>query len=102
MEFWGHPSGWPLLGFQGLNDRACLVHVAAVSFLHGPQVCILLLQTVLQLLDPPSCVAVRGRLQLLNVFPFPLKLQISLMQLLQMILQLPLQQGGLGERSSGE
>lgn len=20
MEFWGHHTGWPLLGFQGLND----------------------------------------------------------------------------------
>lgn len=20
LEFWGHPSGWLLLGFQGLND----------------------------------------------------------------------------------
>lgn len=35
--------------------RARLVHVAAVPLFHGPQVRILLLQAVLQLLDTPGC-----------------------------------------------
>lgn len=35
--------------------RACLVHIATVPLLHGPQVCILLLQAVLKLLDTPGC-----------------------------------------------
>lgn len=35
--------------------RACLVHIAAVPLLHGPQVCVLLLQAVLKLLDSSIC-----------------------------------------------
>lgn len=91
VKFWGCPSGWPLFGFQGLYDRARFVHVAAVPLFHGPQVRVLLLQAVLQLLDTPGCAAVSGGLQLLDILSLPLQLQICLMQLLQMLLQLPLQ-----------
>lgn len=44
--------------------RARPVHVAAVALFHGPQVRILLLQAVLQLLDTPGCWGNKGTPQL--------------------------------------
>lgn len=40
---------------QQCPHRACLVHIAAIPLFHGPQVCILLLKAMLQLLNSTGC-----------------------------------------------
>jgi hypothetical protein len=47
--------GRRIVGKTPRPHRARLVHIAAVPLLHGPQVCVFLLQVVLQLFDPPGC-----------------------------------------------